>query len=111
MRDNGRTNLIIACVALIGSLGGAGIGSWLTGHYLLKSTKAQVNKDISVLSSQNAQKDLEKVREKAEAFLTAAHDTIVWFENHDSFKPSDAKKQIRKLDGLAKVRSSRNILN
>ncbi len=98
MKNDFRANIIIACVALVGTLGGAGVGSWMTGRYLLMSTRAQVDKDITVLSSQNAQKNMEKIREKAEAFLTTTHDVIDWFETHDNFKVSEAKIQIRKLE-------------
>jgi len=44
---------------------------------------------------------MEKLREKAEIFLTSAHDVIVWFENHDTFNVNEARQQIRKLERTA----------
>ncbi|MDG3066954.1 hypothetical protein ACFQ4M_10590 [Thauera mechernichensis] len=101
MNQTNRTNLLIAFVAAICSLVGGLSGSYLTGHFLLKSTEAQVEKDIAVLSSQNAQKNLEKTQEKAEAFIVALHGLIGYFESNDRFVVSEAKAKVREAEAKA----------
>ena len=98
---NQRTTLTVAVIAASASLIGALSGSFITGNYLIKSTSAQVEKDIATLSSQNAQKGMEKSQEKVEQFLVALHDLIGYFETHDRFVNTEAKAKLLEVERRA----------
>jgi len=75
-----RINLVLALVAVIGSIIGAIGGSWITGSYMLKSQEIQLKKDLSLLSGQNAQQELDIIRNKSEAYFLKVTDYIQFLE-------------------------------
>ncbi len=101
MNQSYRVQILIAIIAVVASLSGAIGGAWVTGNYVIKSTKEQIDKDLRILSAKNAQENSAIIRIKAESFLVEAHNLITYFEKNPRFEVKEAKDRIYKVESKA----------
>ncbi|MFS1956107.1 hypothetical protein A9259_22005 [Vibrio cyclitrophicus] len=90
------SQVITGSVAVIASLGAA----LITSNYTLESAKAQVEKDMIVLSAANANENAKEIRARAEEYLLAFQDLMELLGN-ERVVVGDAHQQIHKMDKLA----------
>ncbi|HGS4461939.1 TPA: hypothetical protein ACMDOB_001814 [Vibrio metschnikovii] len=90
------SQVITGVVAVVASLGAA----LITSNYALESAKAQIEKDMIILSAANANENAKEIRARAEEYLLAFQDLIKLLDNGNAVV-EDAHKQIHKMDKLA----------
>ena len=90
------SQVITGVVAVVASLGAA----LITSNYTLESAKAQIEKDMVVLSADNANENAKEIRIRAEEYLLAFQDLMELLGN-DRVVVEEAHKQIHKMDKLA----------
>ncbi|HHF3171055.1 TPA: hypothetical protein ACPJ1O_004437 [Vibrio diabolicus] len=90
------SQVITGVVAVVASLGAA----LITSNYTLESAKAQIEKDMVVLSAANANENAKEIRIRAEEYLLAFQDLMELLGN-DRVVVEEAHKQIHKMDKLA----------
>ncbi|MCR9581795.1 hypothetical protein [Vibrio antiquarius] len=90
------SQVITGVVAVVASLGAA----LITSNYTLESAKAQIEKDMVVLSAANANENAKEIRIRAEEYLLAFQDLMELLGN-DRVVVEEAYKQIHKMDKLA----------
>ncbi|MBE4291564.1 hypothetical protein ACPSL3_10030 [Vibrio owensii] len=90
------SQVITGVVAVVASLGAA----LITSNYTLESAKAQIEKDMVVLSAANANENAKEIRIRAEKYLLAFQDLMELLGN-DRVVVEEAHKQIHKMDKLA----------
>ncbi|QPK06293.1 hypothetical protein [Vibrio kanaloae] len=90
------SQVITGVVAVVASLGAA----LITSNYTLESAKAQIEKDMVVLSAANANENAKEIRIRAEEYLLAFQDLMELLGN-DRVAVEEAHKQIHKMDKLA----------
>ncbi|HHE0528793.1 TPA: hypothetical protein ACX3CU_004672 [Vibrio parahaemolyticus] len=90
------SQVITGVVAVVASLGAA----LITSNYTLESAKAQIEKDMVVLSAANANENAKEIRIRAEEYLLAFQDLMEILGN-DRVVVEEAHKQIHKMDKLA----------
>ena len=89
------SQVITGVVAVVASLGAA----LITSNYTLESAKAQIEKDMVVLSAANANENAKEIRIRAEEYLLAFQDLMELLGNDRVVV--EAHKQIHKMDKLA----------
>ncbi|HCH4702206.1 TPA: hypothetical protein NKX27_004580 [Vibrio parahaemolyticus] len=90
------SQVITGVVAVVASLGAA----LITSNYTLESAKAQIEKDMVVLSAANANENAKEIRIRAEEYLLAFQDLMELLGN-DRVVVEEAHKQIHKMNKLA----------
>ncbi|WP_104027859.1 hypothetical protein [Vibrio jasicida] len=90
------SQVITGVVAVVASLGAA----LITSNYTLESAKAQIEKDMVVLSAANANENAKEIRIRAEEYLLVFQDLMELLGN-DRVVVEEAHKQIHKMDKLA----------
>ena len=90
------SQVITGVVAVVASLGAA----LITSNYTLESAKAQIEKDMIVLSAANDNENAKEIRIRADEYLLAFQELMELLGN-ERVVVEEAHKQIHKMDKLA----------